>query len=143
MDIQSYLDEYGCTVPQAYATTIPHNVIRGRFTSSDRTDVAVLCSRNHVSSILVFPAGMTSSVSELAPEPDVNLLRIIVPEALVFARAIGVANANFIRKHDDRFAGPKPAQIDHEGINDEVVVAGGSVVWYWYDGGWLKLPGND
>jgi hypothetical protein len=143
IDIQRYLNECDCTVPQAYATTIPHNVIRGHFTLADRIDVAVLCSRNRVSSILVFGGGMTTSVTQLAPEPDVDLLRIVVPEKLVFARALGVASPSFIRRHNDRYAGPKPPQLDHDGINDEVVVAGGSVVWYWYDGRWLKLPGND
>ncbi|HEX6942595.1 MAG TPA: hypothetical protein VF128_06685, partial [Gemmatimonadaceae bacterium] len=44
--IRSDLEQRGCTVPQSYPDSTPHNVVRGRFTSPKEVDVAVLCARD-------------------------------------------------------------------------------------------------
>src|ERR1700733_9184795 len=52
--IKRELERRGCTIPQVSADQKPQNVIKGEFTGKGRTDWAVLCSKNHVSTILIF-----------------------------------------------------------------------------------------
>jgi anti-sigma factor RsiW len=60
--VRSELERRGCTVPQPFTSTRPANVIKGRFTSANQTDWAVLCSRQQASSILVFRRGRGAGV---------------------------------------------------------------------------------
>jgi hypothetical protein len=142
--IQVELDRRGCTIPQPFTATKPENVIQGRFTSASRTDWAVLCSRQNVSSILVFRGGASASaLLELAPEPDVNSLQTVDGKGTIgYSRVIAVADAKYIQEHEDRYRGAKPPRVDHEGIHD-IFIEKGSVVWYWYQNVWLKLQGSD
>src|SRR5262245_40328169 len=55
--VRRYLERRGCEVPQSFSDKTPHNVVRGRFTSATRMDIAVLCSKARVSTILVFRGG--------------------------------------------------------------------------------------
>jgi hypothetical protein len=142
--VQRELGRRGCGIPQSFSTKTPHNVIRGRFTSSSRQDVAVLCSRDRISSILVFRGGSPRSVEELATGPDRNYLQVIGADGVVgYSRVLGVADAKYIREHHEQYGGPKPPpRLDHDGIND-IFVEKGSIVWYWFGGRWLKLTGAD
>lgn len=141
--IRKELDRRGCTVPQSYAKTSPHNVVRGRFTSAVQMDVAVLCSKAHTSSILVFRGGSTASVGELAAHPDSQFLQTIGPgNAIGYSRSIASASPKYIRDHYDRYGGLKPPPLDHDGIDDGFD-GKASVVWYWYGGKWLQLTGAD
>jgi len=140
--VRTELERRGCTIPQPFAATGPANVISGRFTSRSRTDWAVLCSRDRTSSILVFRGGSTAAVVDIASEPDVNSLQGVGNGAIGYSRALGVADAKYIRDHYDRYDGPKPPPLDHDGIND-IFLEKGSAVWYWDGGRWLKLTGAD
>jgi len=51
--IRQELERRGCEVPQTFSNKAAHNVIRGRFTSATQKDVAVLCSKQRVSTVLV------------------------------------------------------------------------------------------
>ena len=83
MSIRQYLEERTCEVPQAFSNNAPHNVVRGRFTSAAQVDIAVLCSKAGVSSILVFRGGTTSGVAQLAERQDDGFLQVIdSPEAM-------------------------------------------------------------
>lgn len=141
--IRSDLERRGCTIPQTYPDSTPHNVIRGRFTSRDQMDVAVLCAVGSTMTILVFRGGSADSVAELASQPHVDE-RIPGDTAGNFwhSRAINSADSAYIRIHFERYGGPKPPQIDHEGIND-IFVEKASVVWYWNGSHWLRLQGAD
>ena len=75
--IVSFLEKRNCTVPQTFNDSTPHNVIRGQFARRGQFDWAVLCSRNRVSSILVFWNGSTKSVAEIASEDDKDYLQKI------------------------------------------------------------------
>jgi len=141
--VRQELDRRGCSIPQNFATKRPHNVVRGRFTSSSQLDIAVLCSRNRVSSILVFRGGSPAAVAELAREPDLTYLQVVeVGDVVGYSRALGVADAKYIREHHRQYGGPKPPRLDHDGIND-IFIEKGSVVWYWSSGRWLQLTGAD
>ena len=60
------LERRGCRIPQSYGVKKKHNVISGNFFRRGQKDWAVLCSRKGVSSILIFPNGLTKNVSEIA-----------------------------------------------------------------------------
>ena len=140
--VRDYLERRKCAIPQSFLGKTPHNVVRGRFTSATRTDIAVLCSVDKVSSVLVFRGGATSEVSELAPHPDEMFLQVVNPGVAGYSRALGVADARYIREHHAAYGGPQPPPLDHDGIND-MFVEKASVVWYWYRGEWLQLQGAD
>jgi len=142
--IHNELLRRGCTIPQAaFWRPEPHNVIRGAFTAAGQEDIAVLCSRNRVSSILVFRGGSIESVAELARKPDSAFLQVAgAQQEIAFSRTIGVADADYIRRHYEWYGGPKPPPLDHAGINDAFTEKA-SVVWYWYRGRWLRLTGAD
>ena len=141
--VRQELERRGCLVPQSYSDRDPHNVVRGRFTSGAQTDIAVLCSRQRVSTILVFRGGTTTVVSELARRPDADFLQIVAAGGVVgFSRAVGVADPKYIQEHHQRYGGPTPPRLDHDGIND-IFVGKASVVWYWSGGKWLQLQGAD
>ncbi|HEX5475875.1 MAG TPA: hypothetical protein VFX12_14540 [Vicinamibacterales bacterium] len=133
----------GCTIPQPFAATEPQNVIEGPFTSADRVDWAVLCSRRGVSSILVFRGGATAAPDEFGAAPDSTYLETIDDRGTIgYTRALAVATPEYIRRHDVADGGPQPPPLDHEGIDDQFLEKA-SVVWYWYRGRWLELQGAD
>ena len=140
--IVARLRSLGCTVPQTFATTEPHNVVKGRFLSKGNADWAVLCSRNRVSSILVFTNGSPDSMIELEARPDADWLQTIGGGRIGFSRAIDAAGPQYILDHYRAFGGPAPPPLEHDGIND-IFVEKGSVVLYWHEGQWLHLQGAD
>ena len=73
--VRRELVRLGCTIPQTFGSDRPHNIISGRFMSPARTDWAALCSRDRISTILVFPAGEAASAIEVAAAPDVATCR--------------------------------------------------------------------
>jgi hypothetical protein len=141
--VREELDRRGCGVPQGYSDRVPHNVVQGRFTSNTQTDIAVLCSKAQISSILVFRGGSTASVSELAKRPDSEFLQVVASGGVVgYSRVLGVADPKYIQEHHQRYGGPKPPGLDHDGI-DDIFVGKASVVWFWSGGRWLQLQGAD
>src|SRR5262245_35348723 len=63
--VRSDLKKRTCTIPQPFTSGRPQNVIRGRFFTTAGADWAVLCSRDRISSILVYRGGSADSVVEL------------------------------------------------------------------------------
>lgn len=142
-NIVSFLEKRGCTVPQTFGNSTPHNVIRGQFARSGQFDWAVLCSRNRVSSILVFGNGSTKSVAEIAASDDKSFLQNVDGAGNIgFSRAIDVVDENYILEHYREYGGRKPLRIKYQGINDAFVEKA-STVHYFYRKGWLVLQGAD
>ena len=121
---------------------MPHNVIRGQFAATEEVNWAVLCSQNDSSVILVFRAASPTTPEELARRSDGGFLQHIGEGRIGYSRAIGVADSAYIREHFDRYGGPTPPPLEHDGIND-MFVEKGSHVWYLHDGHWLRLTGAD
>jgi hypothetical protein len=141
--VRQSLERRGCVVPQSYSNKTPHNVVRGRFTSRTELDIAVLCSRNRVSSIFVFRGGSTAAVVELARRPDADFLQVVGSGGLVgYSRALATADPKYIREHQRGQGGSAVPPPDHDGIND-IFVEKASVVWYWSGERWLQLSGAD
>ena len=141
--IASHLEARGCTVPQAFHNTSPHNVIRGEFAKRGQLDWAVLCSRNRVSSILIFWNGSAKSVSEIARAADKDFLQGIDAGGKIgFSRAIDVVGKDFILEHYKEYGGRKPPPLSRQGINDAFVEKA-STVHYFYRRRWWQLQGAD
>ncbi len=139
--IVSFLEKRNCTVPQTFSNSTPHNVIRGQFVRRGQFDWAILCSRDRVSSILVFWNCSTKSVAEIARTNDKDYLQTIDDTANIgFSRALDVANKGHIFAHYEEYGGRKPPPITHQGINDAFIDKA-SFVHYFYRRRWLKLQG--
>ena len=140
--IRSELEMRGCRIPQPYEGKMPQNGIQGEFAGAGTRDVAVLCSRQGVSSILIFWNGSTDSPAEIAPSPDANFVAVIGEGKKGFSRVIASVGKNFIVEHHKDYGGPSPPPIDHDGIEDRFLEKG-STVHYFYGGQWLSLTGSD
>ena len=136
------LQRRGCGIPQEAMTKTPHNVIRGEFAKRGQTDVAVLCSVNGVSTILVFWNGSVRNVAAIGPGEDRGYLQTVTATDIGFSRAIQPVGKNFIMRHYREYGGPKPPPIDHQGI-DDAFVGKASVTWYFHAGKWMCLSGAD
>lgn len=141
--IVSFLQKRQCTVSQSFGNLKPHNVIRGELARAGQFDWAVLCSRNRVSSILIFWNASTKSVGEIARSDDHDFLHVVDGEGKIgFSRAIGIVGKDYILDHFREYGGRKPPPIHHHGINDAFVEKA-STVHYFYRKRWLKLQGAD
>ncbi len=151
-NIVGELERRGCTIPQVRDIGKRHNVIRGEFQRPGRTDWAVLCSVEQVSSILVFWNGSDANPAEIARMRDRELLMYVsipngvrpgwVRRGARFARYIRPVGAAIITDpHPDSAVTP-PSEVDHQGI-DDVRLNCVSSIHYWYKGKWLVLPGGD
>ncbi len=140
--VREGLEARDCRIPQTYGEDEPHNVIEGQFTEPGQFDWAVLCSRNDTSRILVFRGGLADAVDELHPVSDRNYLQVIGNGRIGFSRFLAVADSAYIHKNFERYGGPTPPPLDHEGIAD-VFLEKASQVWYWYVGRWLQLQGAE
>jgi hypothetical protein len=120
-----------------------HNVVEGRFLGPASHDWAVLCSRQRVSAVLVFPNGALEGMQEIGTAEDIGFLQGgFAGDGAQFSRVIGAVGADYITLHYEQYEGPTPPPIDHDGINDAFIEKG-SVVRYWYRGRWLGLAGAD
>ena len=140
--VKEYLTRNGFKIPQASDLKEPHNVIRGRFMRAGRLDWAVLASKDLQSAVLIFPGGSTDDVIQLARNDDRNYLQVFSSGVIGFSRRISTVDTGYILAHYERYGGPKPPRIDHEGIND-VFIGKGSVIHYFYGGRWFALTGAD
>jgi hypothetical protein len=139
------LERRQCTIPQPDGELEeypPYNVIKGRFTSARSIDIAVLCSKNGVSTILVFRGGSVNNVAELASSRDAGWLQTGSPKPIVFSRAILPASPDAIRTYYKEHGGPEPPPLDHDGIHN-LFVSKASIIHYWHLGKWLELTGAD
>jgi hypothetical protein len=140
--VRDELNRLGCTIPQVHGDLQPHNVVRGAFRSARRTDVAVLCSREGASSILIFWGHDLKTTAEIARHEDEGYVQVVGSGETGYSREIVTATPDFIRRQHERYGGPKPPPLSHDGIND-LFVGKASVVWYLHDGKWLRLAGVD
>jgi hypothetical protein len=142
LPIRQGLAQLGCTIPQVFGSGRPGNFVTGRFSSPSQTDVAVLCSRNRMSSILVFAQGSPHPIAEFAEKPDKNFLQDIGNGRIGFSRLLGVAHPQAIRDYYAAYGGPELPPLDHDGV-EESFLEKASIVWYSHEGMWLQLTGAD
>jgi hypothetical protein len=136
------LERRGCTIPQETYSKKRNNVIKGAFAKPGQTDWAVLCSVKGVSTILVFWNGSEKNPAALAPTEDRIYIQGVKKYQFWYSRGIRAIGRDFIMRHHQAYGGPQPPPINHQGI-DDALVEKTSVVWYFYEGQWLKLTGAD
>ena len=136
------LQRRGCTIPQEAYTKKSNNVIKGEFAKPGQMDWAVLCSVKGISTILVFWNSSEKNPAAIAPMEDRIYIQGVRKDQFWYSRGIRPVGRDFIMRHHDAYAGPKPPPINHQGI-DDAFVEKGSVIWYFYNGKWLKLSGAD
>ena len=140
--IRSELEMRGCRIPQPYEGKAPQNLIQGEFAGSGKDDVAVLCSKQGVSSILIFWKGSAGAPAEIAPAPDINFVQVTEDGKRGFSRLIARVGKDFILRHYKDYGGATPPSLDHDGIEDRFIEKG-STVHYFYSGQWFNLTGSD
>jgi hypothetical protein len=132
-----------CTIPQETFSKGRNNVIKGEFAKRGQIDWAVLCSVNGISTILVFWNGSEKSPAAVAPKEDGGYLQGIGGDQFGYSRGIEpMGTADIERYHDPDHLGIPLPPIDHHGINDQYI-GKAFLVWYYYDGRWLKVAGGD
>ena len=133
-----------CTIPQeAYSKTKPNNVIKGEFARPGQTDWAVLCSVKGVSTILVFWNGSENNLDALVPAADSGYVQGSGNGQWAYSRGIEPMGIDDIfRYHDQEHLGIPLPPIYHQGIND-FFEGKAFLVWYYYEGQWLKVAGGD
>lgn len=140
--VRDELTRRDCTIPQVHGDLRPHNVVRGTFRRARQADIAVLCSREGTSSILIFWGNDFTTTAEVASRADEDYIQVMASGEIGYSREIVTAPPDFIRRQHERYGGPKPPTLSHDGIND-LFVGKASVVWYLHGGKWLQLAGVD
>ena len=134
--IREYLENHDCYIPQAYYDTVPHNVLKGQFYRAGSSDIAVLCSHNRVSSILVFWNQGTDSVSEISKSADIEWLQGIGGDKIGYSRRILVAYS----RQDTTQIGS--SALDHEAIED-YFEGKSSTIYFYTKNHWQEIAGAD
>ncbi len=142
-NIAALLETEGYTIPQCYLFNEPNNAVRGEFTRRGQEDWAVLCSRQGVSSILVFRGASSEDLDRLAQEPDEHFLQSFNADGRMgFSRLVDSIDKKRILYYHTASGGPEPPPLDHDGIQD-AFAGKGSTIHYCHEGKWLELSGAD
>lgn len=132
----------GCSVPQAYHSSTPHNVISGEFAAPGQTDWAALCTRGDSAGIVIVWGGPAQCPAPIAWGQNRDALQGIGQERIGYSRAIAAANMDDILEHAKTYGGPPPPARDHSGI-DDAFIGKASVVRFCSNRQWFILQGAD
>lgn len=139
------LKRMGCTIPQAYwqpAPGGPNNVLRGRFYGADHDSWAVLCGVQETVRLLVFRDETDRNPETLLGGLITSCMQTTGPDSAGFSWAITVADEAVIRRYHREFGSSPLPPLDHDGIESHAL-GKASVIFYWHNGRWLRLPGAD
>ncbi len=146
--IRRDLERRGCRVPQSFADTRPHNVVRGALSGPGPNDWAVLCSIAGTSRVLIYggaPRPGGAGPDSLALQPDATYLQSGVqdgsPWRIGFSRRITVATPTLIRSYA-KGSRASVSRVDHAGIEDSFLEKA-SRIFYFSAGRWRMFPGAD
>lgn len=136
-NIVEYLEKTNCLIPKSVNSDQSIGGFRGSFSRKEQTDWVTLCSRNGVSSILIFWKGSIASVSEIAKKRDADFIRRNSTGELEYFRRIGLDGVNDMIDYNKELFEENPI-IDHVGI-DETTADGLKIVYYLHNDRWLIL----
>lgn len=140
--VAAVLQSRHCTIPQPDKDGAARNVIKGEFFRKGQKGWGVLCSSGGKSSILVFRNDNDSTPDEIAESTDNRFIIDTWQGGKVYSREISAVDHELILRHYRAYDGPKPAPIDHNGI-DDAFLEKASITWYWHNGKWVQLQGAD
>jgi len=151
-EVADELNKQKCKIPQEVVPGSkpgrPHNVVSGQFKKAGQTDWAVLCSVKEHSRIMIFLNGSAKDVEFFGGwSADRNSMQGWGEDAdgnkqYMFSRLISSDDRDYILEHYERYGGPTPPPIDHDGLGTGIS-GKYSVTNYWYEGKWLALQGAD
>jgi hypothetical protein len=145
--ISIYLNRERYTIPQTFISYENHNVIVGSFRNREQRDWAVLASRNHSSSILVFWNGSPSDMSEIALYPDsLSIRNLIVSESIPedsigYIREIKKVSEHIVALTADQSKSISSLLITHDGIENSHWFE--MSIYYNHNGKWILIPVNE
>ncbi|MFA5162607.1 MAG: hypothetical protein WC421_10215 [Elusimicrobiales bacterium] len=143
--LRAELERRRCTIPQAAGFSAPHNVISGSFDRPGQTDWAVLCSRDGMSSVIMFWNSLPDNAGAIAaPAEDKNWLDES-GEQVCYRRYLSAARADYMKEIVSAAQKPglpggiAPKQVDHDGISDAMLSRPSSIL-YRVNRNWLEFP---
>lgn len=141
--IRQEIERRGCRIPQPFGSN-GANVIHGQFAKQGQTDWAVLCSKDGVSTIMIFWNGTPSRVDSLAPAPNLDYLQEFEPGKIGYSRKISTIAPKGIRYVYATFSegADPPFALDHDGI-DDYFMEKASVIHFRHGRKWVRLAGAD
>lgn len=135
------LKKRGCTIPQAANQKKRHNVISGGFVTLGQKDWAVLCSRDRISSVLIFWGRASPCSSEILSSNDRDWLQNI-NDGIGYSRVISTVTLVSIPILKS-IAGPSPLPMTaYHGIKEEFL-GKASAVHYCHNGVWVRQEITD
>jgi hypothetical protein len=143
--IAQELSQRECEIPQTYQAKRPENLIHGSFSGKGSEDWAVLCSHDHISTLLVFFAASPGTPTTLITKKNEDMLSCgdFAPTC-AFAWALDAIPAARIHSFDLH-----RGNYDHDGIEESVVAHGSYLhplryspsVHYFKDSAWIAIQG--
>jgi hypothetical protein len=135
------LEQGGYTIPQSWADSLPHNVISGEFRKPGQLDWAVLASKNHQSSIIIFWNGSDTDTTHLEQLSDLTYMQDEASSGILFSRYIQTVRLNEFGP-DCGYQETTLPRVDHDAIEDYFIPKG-SLILYFYQGKLYDCPGAD
>lgn len=135
--ISADLKERGCTIPQTYISTTPHNVVSLDLEGNNQTSWVVLCSQNEKSVVLVYWDGNSApAATPFKSGPDRNYVQSIGNGRFGYSRYLSVVHPAEIQKRHPEF------HATHDGLEVSFLEKA-STIYYRENGKWLTLAGSD
>jgi hypothetical protein len=141
-EIVADLEKRGCTIPQSYMQDAKHNVIKGEFKKAGQQDIALLCSKDSVSGILIYWNKSAQDATMIKANEDKDRLVDVGDGRIMYDRSIAAIDKAGIERYQKEFDGPQPEVLDHDGIGDGYGETGSEI--HYLDGDqWILLAGSD
>ena len=138
----SSLVELGCTIPQAWGNSEPHNVVTGKFADPSQTDWAALCSQDGESELVVIWGGSASCPTPLARWPDRHFLQNVGVDGILFSRIIGAAPGNLMSTFWKYAGQGDPPALAHDYLSDAFYEKCAKA-YYCHEGRWIEFTSGD
>lgn len=140
--VEQEMRRLDCVVPQGSDFSHPHNVVSGRFSSSDQADWAFLCSHDGTSSIHILWGGSVQCSTPLDGAADHTYLQGLGGDSIGFSRRIMPIDRDGMIRYGRAFNGPPVPVVWHQGIED-YFEGKASRVSLCINGEWIRLSGID
>ncbi len=144
-NIRADLQRRHCKIPQLLYLPnkkVKENVIHGEFAKRGQEDWAVLCETGGTTTILVFWNASEINPTQLAQQKDEVGLAYTTDNRVENIRVISRVGKREIMNSYERFGGPPPPPIDHDGIEDGLAGKASSVN-YFHNGKWMGWTSSD
>ncbi|WP_287130871.1 hypothetical protein [Candidatus Cyanaurora vandensis] len=127
-----------CTVPQAFDTPQPHNVLKGEFAQAGQRDWAIICSQGGRSAIRVAWGGPRRCPSELELTSNENLVKSLPDNKFGYTQRLELVEPAAVDRLNRRYGNLIPSPIAYQGLR-QVLIGQTTQVQYCHEGKWYRL----